>query len=149
MDILFYHMVQSQLEDVLPTLVERALARFGQVTIQCVSEEQRDAIDAHLWVYDEAAFIGHGTEYHQYPNLQPVFITTRQDNPNNSKIRFLVEGAICSDINAYQRLVVIFDDRNDKQLSLVRTQWKNYKMKNYNLTYWKQDEERCWKKQQA
>lgn len=30
MDILFYHLTQSTLGDILPTLVERALARFAR-----------------------------------------------------------------------------------------------------------------------
>ncbi|CAF25963.1 hypothetical protein BQ04640 [Bartonella quintana str. Toulouse] len=146
-DIFFYHLMQSTLEDILPTLVERALAAFGRVTIQCVNKERRDAIDMHLWVYADEAFIGHGTECDQYPNFQPVFLTTGQENPNDSKIRFLIEGAICSDIDAYQRLVVIFDDHSDEQLNLVRAQWKKYKMENHNLIYWQQTEDHGWKKQ--
>lgn len=147
MDILFYHLTQSTLKDILPTLVERALARFGKVTIQCVSEEQRDSIDMHLWVYTEESFIGHGTECDQYSNLQPVFLTTGQENPNDSKIRFLTEGAVCSNIDSYQRLVVLFDGRNDEQLNFARAQWKKYKMENHNLTYWQQTEDRYWEKQ--
>ncbi|EJF81633.1 DNA polymerase III subunit chi [Candidatus Bartonella washoeensis] len=147
MDIFFYHLTQSTLEDILPTLVERALVRFGKITIQCVSKEQRDAIDTHLWVYADEAFIGHGTECDQYPSFQPVFLTTSHENPNDSKIRFLIEGAICSDVDAYQRVVVIFDGRSDEQLGLVRAQWKKYKMENHNLTYWQQTEDRGWKKQ--
>ncbi|WP_208437493.1 DNA polymerase III subunit chi [Bartonella taylorii] len=147
MDILFYHLTQSTLGDILPTLVERALDRFGKVTIQFVSTEQRDAMDTRLWVYADEAFIGHGTECDQYPNFQPVFLTTGQENPNDSKIRFLIEGAVCTDIDVYQRLVVIFDGRNDKQLDFVRAQWKKYKMESHNLTYWQQTEDRCWEKQ--
>ncbi|MET3589432.1 DNA polymerase-3 subunit chi [Bartonella silvatica] len=146
MDILFYHLTQSTFEDILPTLVERALDRFGRMIIQCVSEKQRDVIDARLWVYADEAFIGHGTECDQYPNFQPVFLTTGQENPNDSKIRFLIEGAVCTDIDFYQRLVVIFDGRNDEQLNLVRAQWKKYKMQNHNLTYWQQTENRSWEK---
>ncbi|GAA5094041.1 DNA polymerase III subunit chi [Bartonella acomydis] len=147
MDILFYHLTQSTLGDILPTLVERALARFGKVIIQCVSKEQCDAIDMRLWIYSDEAFIGHGTACDQYPNLQPVFLTTGQENPNDSKIRFLIEGAVCLDIEAYQRLVVIFDGQNDEQLNFARVQWKKYKMENHNLTYWQQTEDRCWEKQ--
>ncbi len=127
--------------------MERALARFGTVTIQCVSKEQRDSIDIHLWVYTDESFIGHGTECDQYPNFQPVFLTTGQENPNDSKIRFLIEGAVCSDIDAYQRLVVIFDGRSEELLNLVRAQWKKYKMENHNLTYWQQTEDHRWEKQ--
>ncbi|EJF85666.1 DNA polymerase III subunit chi [Candidatus Bartonella washoeensis] len=147
MDIFFYHLTQSTLEDILPTLVERALVRFGKITIQCVSKERRDAIDTRLWVYADEAFIGHGTECDPYPSFQPVFLTTGYENPNDAKIRFLIEGAICSDIDAYQRVVVIFDGQSDEQLNLVRAQWKRYKMENHNLTYWQQTEDRCWKKQ--
>lgn len=147
MDILFYHLTQSTLKDILPTLVERALARFGKVTIQCVSKEQRDSIDMHLWVYADESFIGHGTECDQYANLQPVFLTIGQENPNDSKIRFLTEGAVCSNIDSYQRLVVLFDARNDEQLNFARAQWKKYKMENHNLTYWQQTEDLRWEKQ--
>ncbi|WP_455479789.1 DNA polymerase III subunit chi [Bartonella sp. B23] len=147
MDILFYHLTQSTLGDILPTLVERALDCFDRVTIQFLNTEQRDAMDMRLWVYADEAFIGHGTECDQYPNFQPVFLTTSHENPNNSKIRFLIEGAVCTDIDVYQRLVVIFDGRNAEQLDLVRAQWKKYKMENHNLTYWQQTEDRCWEKQ--
>ncbi|WP_208435309.1 DNA polymerase III subunit chi [Bartonella phoceensis] len=147
MDVLFYHLTQSTLGDILPTLVERAVDRFGKVTIQFVSKEQRDAMDTRLWVYADEAFIGHGTDCDQYPNFQPVFLTTGQENPNDSKIRFLIEGAVCVDVDVYQRLVVIFDGRNGEQLDLVRAQWKKYKMENRNLTYWQQTEDRCWEKQ--
>ncbi|WP_455475622.1 DNA polymerase III subunit chi [Bartonella sp. B17] len=146
MDILFYHLMQSTLEDILPALVERALVRFGKVTIQCISKERCDAIDTRLWVYADDAFIGHGTECDKYPDFQPVFLTTGQENPNDSKIRFLTEGTTCSDINAYQRLVVIFDGRNNEQLNLARVQWKKYKRENHNLTYWQQTEDRNWRK---
>ncbi|UNE53484.1 DNA polymerase III subunit chi [Bartonella machadoae] len=146
MDILFYHLTQSTLGDILPTLVERAQSRFGKVTIQCVSKEQRDAIDMRLWVYASEAFIGHGTECDQYASFQPVFLTTGQENPNDSKIRFLIEGAVCSNIDVYQRLVVIFEGQSDEQLDIARTQWKKYKMENHKLTYWQQTEDRCWEK---
>ncbi|MCZ2328567.1 DNA polymerase III subunit chi [Bartonella sp. F02] len=146
MDIIFYHLMHSRFEDVLPTLVERALARFGRVTIQCTSNEQRDVIDTRLWVYSDESFIGHGTECDKYSSLQPVFLTTGCENPNDSKVRFLLEGAICSDISCYQRLVILFDDCDEEQLNLARSQWKEYKAQNYDLTYWQQTKDRSWKK---
>ncbi|AGF74353.1 DNA polymerase III subunit chi [Bartonella australis AUST/NH1] len=146
MDILFYHLIHSALKDTLPVLVERALARFKRVTIQCTSKERRDAIDMHLWVYADEAFIGHGTESDNYPHFQPVFLTTGHENPNSSKVRFLIEGAVCPDIDTYQRVVIMFDGHNEAQLDFARKQWKEYKTKNYNLTYWQQTEDRYWEK---
>ncbi|CBI76242.1 putative DNA polymerase III chi subunit [Bartonella clarridgeiae 73] len=146
-DILFYHLTKSTLKETLPVLVERALKRFGRITIQCVSKEQCNFIDTCLWVYADESFIGHGTEYDKYPDLQPVFLTIGQENPNGSKVRFLIEGAICSDIDIYQRLVIMFDGHNDEQLNLIRKQWKEYKTKNYYLTYWQQTEDHRWEQQ--
>ncbi|ALE03964.1 DNA polymerase III subunit chi [Bartonella ancashensis] len=145
-DILFYHLMYSTLEDVLPVLVERSLTRFGKATIQCVSKEQCDALDAYLWVYTDDSFIGHGTEGDSHPSFQPVFLTTGHENPNDSKIRFLVEGAVCSNINFYQRLVIMFDGHDDVQLNLARVQWKAYKAQNHDVTYWQQTEDRRWEK---
>ncbi|AQX18531.1 MULTISPECIES: DNA polymerase III subunit chi [Bartonella] len=143
-DILFYHLTKSTLKETLPVLVERALKRFGRITIQCMNKEQCNFIDTCLWVYADESFIGHGTEYDKYPDLQPVFLTTGQENPNDSKVRFLIDGAVCSDVDIYQRLVIMFDGHNDTQLNLIREQWKDYKTKNYNLTYWQQTEDYRW-----
>lgn len=145
-EILFYHLTQSTLDDALPGLVERSLARDWKVTIQFVSEERRDAMDAYLWVYADDSFIGHGTERDPHAQLQPVYLTTGHDNPNQSQVRFLAEGAMCEDAHQYERLVVMFDGRDTELLAQTREQWKAYKAQVHALTYWQQTDDRRWEK---
>ncbi|WP_297323611.1 DNA polymerase III subunit chi [uncultured Bartonella sp.] len=145
-EILFYHLTQSTLDNALPGLVERSLARDWKVTIQFISEERRDAMDAYLWVYSDDSFIGHGTDRDAYPDLQPVFLTIGQQNPNGSQVRFMVDGANCSDPQNYERLVVMFDGRDQELLAQTRQQWKFYKAQNHSLTYWQQTQDRRWEK---
>ena len=145
-EILFYHLTQSTLEDALPGLLERSLARDWKVTIQFMSDERRDAMDSYLWVYSDDSFIGHGTERDKYPNLQPIYLTVGEENPNGSQVRFMLEGSNCSDPDNYERLVVMFDGHDEDLLAQTREQWKTYKAKNHKLTYWQQTEDRRWEK---
>ena len=44
--------------------------------------------------------------------MQPVYLTTSEDNPNGATVRFLVDGAEASDLAAYTRVVYLFDGRD-------------------------------------
>lgn len=145
-EILFYHLTHSTLDDALPRLIERSLARDWKVTIQFMSEERRDAMDSYLWVFSDDSFVGHGTERDAYPNYQPVYLTLGEENPNGSQVRFMVEGANCSDPEKYERLVVMFDGRDQELLGEARQQWKNYKNQEHQLTYWQQTDDGRWEK---
>lgn len=145
-EVLFYHLTQSTLNDALPGLVERSLARNWHVVLQFVSIERMRDMDAHLWTWSEESFTAHGTEQDKYSHEQPVYLTINESNPNGSQVRFLLEGASVNDVSNYERLVVMFDGRSDEQLGLARTQWKIYKEAGHNLTYWQQTEDRKWEK---
>lgn len=145
-EVLFYHLTESTMENTLPGLVERSIERDWRVVIQFRSEERRDAMDAHLWVWSDASFIGHGTDRDKWPEEQPVFLTTGDNNPNNAGVRFCVEGASCRDPESYQRLVVMFDGHDDEQLKQAREQWKTLKTAGHDVTYWQQNEARRWEK---
>lgn len=145
-DILFYHLTQSTLDEALPGLIERSLARSWRVTIQFVTEERLKKMDTHLWTWEDESFIAHGTKQDKYPQLQPVYLTMDADNPNQSQVRFLVEGAECEDSDDYERLVVMFDGQDEAQLLRAREQWKVFKSQSHNLTYWQQTEDRRWEK---
>ena len=50
-EVLFYHLQDMTLENVLPPLLEKSLERGWRVVVQSTSEERADALDAHLWTY--------------------------------------------------------------------------------------------------
>lgn len=137
-EVLFYHLTDSTLEAVLPGLVERSLARGWRAVIQTGSDERRDALDAHLWTYQEESFLGHGTDRDPYPADQQVFLTCSSANPNGAAIRFLCDGAISDDAAAYARVVVMFDGHDSEQVAGARGQWKLLKAAGHDVTYWQQ-----------
>ncbi len=145
-EILFYHLEHQPLERVLPSLVERTLERGWRAVVQAGSEERVDALDTLLWTYREESFLPHGTKRDGNAALQPVFLTTEEDNPNGAKVRFLVDGADTRDLGAYDRIVYLFDGRDTSAVAQAREQWKAAKAAGCEVTYWQQSAEGRWEK---
>ena len=61
-EVLFYHLERQPLERVLPTLLEKTLARGWTAVVQSGSEERLQALDTALWTYSEESFLPHGTK---------------------------------------------------------------------------------------
>jgi DNA polymerase-3 subunit chi len=145
-EVLFYHLTESRLEDALPPLLEKSIARGWRAVVQIGGEERRDALDAHLWTFREDSFLAHGTDREPHAAEQPIILTTGEGNPNAAEIRFLVDGAGPPDIAAYQRAVFMFDGHDQAQLEAARECWKSMKSAGHAVTYWQQTPEGRWER---
>lgn len=147
-DILFYHLQSRPLEAVLPQLVEKSLERSWRVVIQASTRERLAALDERLWTYDEASFLPHATDEDGEASAQPVLLTTSEGNPNEAAIRFLTDGApIPGDVEAYERIVLLFDGNDAEAVAAAREAWKGVKARGLQATYWRQSPEGRWEKQ--
>jgi len=145
-DVLFYHLTESNLEAALPTLLEKSLERGWKVVVQAGSQEKIEALDAHLWTYREDSFLAHGATSDGTEPMQPIWLTTEQDNPNGANIRFLVDGAVPSDLAGYERAVYMFDGHDNDAVLQARERWKIEKEAGFDLTYWQQKPNGGWEK---
>ena len=92
-EVLFYHLQDMTLENVLPPLLEKSLERGWRVVVQSTSEERADALDAHLWTYRDDSFLPHATWRVADVAEQPIVLVIEADNPNGANVRFLVDNA--------------------------------------------------------
>ena len=145
-EVLFYHLEQHPLESVLPTLLERTLSRGWRAVVQCVSGERLEALDAALWTYHDDSFLPHGTTSDGPAHLQPVFLTTEQDNPNGATVRFLIEGASPESFEGYERIVHLFDGHDDAAIQQAREEWKRARSAGCAVQYWQQADNGRWEK---
>jgi DNA polymerase-3 subunit chi len=145
-EVLFYHLEHKPLERVLPSLVERTLARGWRAVVQAGSEERVAALDTLLWTYDEAGFLPHGTQRDGHAAEQPVYLTAGEGNANGATVRFLVDGAEIGDFGGYQRIVYLFDGHDAEAVARAREQWKAAKDAGCEATYWQQSAEGRWEK---
>jgi DNA polymerase-3 subunit chi len=146
-EILFYQLERRPLESALPDLLQRSLDRGWRVVVKVGSDERLEALNAHLWTYDEASFLPHGAAADGNAAEQPIWLTTGDDNPNGASVRFLVDGAEPADFSGYDRLVFIFDAADAEALAKAREAWKAARAEDSEATYWRQDENGRWMKQ--
>ncbi len=145
-EVLFYHLTESTLEDALPALLEKSLARGWRVVVQAGSEERLDALDAHLWTYRDDSFLGHGLDSGPMAADQPIVLTTQDGNANSAVVRFLVDGAEPPPLDGYERAVFMFDGHDQQQVEQARVQWKALKGGGHEVTYWQQADTRRWER---
>ncbi|MDO9125934.1 MAG: DNA polymerase III subunit chi, partial [Parvibaculum sp.] len=137
-EVLFYHLQNAPLEQVLPQLLERSLERGWRAIVRAGGPERLDALNNVLRPYSDDSFLPHGTKDDGPAALEPVFLTVDDENPNNAYVLFLVDGAAPGNIGPYERCVLMFDGRDEAALAAAREHWKTLKAEGHDATYWQQ-----------
>jgi DNA polymerase-3 subunit chi len=146
-EVLFYHLQNMTVENVLPPLLEKSLERGWRVVVQSTSEERADALDAHLWTYRDDSFLPHATRRVNDAVDQPIVLAIEADNPNGANVRFLVDNAaLPQDAEGYERMVLLFNGDDPDALALARSAWAECKARGFDVTYWQADERGRWQK---
>ncbi len=129
-------------------MLQRSLDRGWRVVVQVGSDERLEALNAHLWTYDDASFLPHGAASDGNAADQPIWLTTGNDNPNGATVRFFVDGATTEAFSGYNRLVFLFDAADPEAVASARETWKAAKAAaGGEATYWRQDENGRWSEQ--
>ena len=148
-EVLFYHLQDMTLENVLPPLLEKSLERGWRVVVQSTSEERADALDAHLWTYRDDSFLPHATSRVGDAAEQPIVLTAGEGNPTRANVRFLVDSAALPvDSESYDRLVLVFNGEDSDALAAARGAWTDCKARGFEVTYWQADERGRWQRRQ-
>lgn len=148
-EVLFYHLQDRTLEQVLPTLLEKSRERGWRVVVQASSEERVDALDNHLWTYRDDSFLPHATWRSADAADEPILLTFDESNLNHASVRFLVDDApLPEDAAGYERLVVIFNGDDDAALVRARDAWTATKARGFEATYWQADESGRWRRRE-
>lgn len=150
-EILFYHLEKRSLDEALPGLVERTLARGWRALIRPDSAERAQAIDNLLWTGNAEAFLPHAQAGDGDAELQPVLITVETGNANHADVLFVVGGIMPAagfeEAAGFARIVVLFDGRDGSALSAAREAWVCARKAGHDATYWKQSADGKWEKQ--
>jgi DNA polymerase III subunit chi len=146
-DVWFYHLERSSLDQALPELLEKTLARGWRALVRTTAAERLDHLDGWLWSYKDDSFLPHGTVQEPMPERQPILITTAMENPNGANALFLIDGAEPGDVAGYERCVLMFDGRDEAALAAARRRWSAFKASGATVSYWRQGETGGWRKE--
>jgi DNA polymerase III subunit chi len=153
-EIWFYHLQSQPVERALPAICEKSLERGWRVVIQARGAERLEALDQLLWTYTDDSFLPHGLARDGDGELQPIYLTHGQENPNSARLRLFIESADVSaclavpEAPSYERVILLFDGRDEEQLADARAQWKVLKGQGHALAYWQQVEGGRWERKQ-
>jgi DNA polymerase-3 subunit chi len=145
-DVSFYHLTRSTLEQTLPRLLEKALQGGARCLVMVGNHARVEPLSAHLWTYDPASFLPHGTRRDGDAERQPVWLTDEDENSNEATMLFLTDGAKSNNVGKYQRCFELFDGRDENALAQARQRWKDYREAGHTVSYWQQNERGGWEK---
>ncbi|HTV38458.1 MAG TPA: DNA polymerase III subunit chi [Xanthobacteraceae bacterium] len=140
-EIGFYHLLATPLERALPRLLERARGQGYRILVRAASSERVEHLNALLWTYDEASFLPHGAAKDGNAAAQPIWLTERDDNPNDATMLVLVDGVEAADLTAFARCADLFDGNDDCAVAAARERWRRAAAAGHALTYWQQSEQ--------
>jgi DNA polymerase-3 subunit chi len=146
-EVWFYHLERTSLDQALPELLEKTLARGWRALVRSTAPERVEHLDGWLWSYRDDSFLPHGTGQEPTAERQPILITTEMGNPNGAHALFLIDGAEAGDVSAYERCVLLFDGRDDAAVAAARGRWSGFKQAGAAVSYWRQGENGGWRKE--
>ncbi len=147
-EIGFYHLTRSRLDHALPKLLEKVLASGARAVVRAGSKERIGFLNAHLWTWDAASFLPHGSPREGDAADQPVWLTTEEENPNDARVLVLTDGVEAGDIADFARCLEMFDGNDDAAVAAARGRWRAYAEAGHALTYWQQTEQGGWEKKE-
>lgn len=137
----FYHLERSGVDEVLPELLEKTLARGWKAIVRAPGPQRLEALDAHLWTYRDDSFLPHGLAHEPGTERQPILLGSEPgSNPNEAQALFLVEASEAGPLDGFERCVVLFDGGDPAQLERARGHWKFVVGSGMEASYWRQTE---------
>ncbi len=145
-DVRFYHLQRRTLEMALPKLLEKTVERGWRAVVMAGSPERVEALTQHLWTYDPAGFLPHGSARDGFAADQPVWLTDSDENPNGATVLMLVDGVECGRVGDFDLVCDLFDGRDEEAVAAARSRWRTCKAAGHALTYWQENERGTWEK---
>ncbi len=149
-EVSFYHLTRRRLEQALPVLLEKSLARGWRVAVQAGDAKRLEKLDDWLWSYEPIKFLPHGTKADGASETQPIYLTIEGDNPNGADVRFLIDGVNAAPLLSdpasapKARAVLLFDGNDPIELQAAREQWKELRDAGFEVVYFQEDDSGKW-----
>jgi DNA polymerase-3 subunit chi len=145
MQVDFYQLGASPLEQVIAGIAEKVLAGNGRLLIVAEQEGQLARLDRQLWGEEgSTSFVAHGVAGGTDDARQPILLSTSPDAPNLARNVLIADGQWRDSALSYDRAFYLFDAAT---LEGARLAWKQLAgREGVERRYWAQADGR-WKQQ--
>jgi DNA polymerase-3 subunit chi len=142
----FYHLTRKPLEQTLPVLLEKALQAGWSIEVRGSDPDLIGRLDHDLWKWPEDGFIPHEISGAARDMSAPVVLSTSPISTARECIMSVGGAHISpSEINACERVCILFDGHDPSAIEHARVQWKTIADAGCAAQYWSEDSGQ-WKK---
>jgi DNA polymerase-3 subunit chi len=145
-EIRFYHVQKLEKDAAIPALVSKAYDSGYRIVVLTESEQQTKKINELLWTWKDDSFLPHGTDKDEKPEDHPIWISSKNKNPNNATMVLLTAPALETSLDDYELCCIMIDGQKPDDIEKGRIKWKELKEKGASLSYWQQENTGTWKK---
>ena len=122
----FYQLLGGQLDELATQLVEKCRAAGKRVMIYNATTSSQSQSE-HLWTVRDLSFLAHGIDTDEGQEFAPIWISSdATQNQIKAEFAILKDGIVPSDIEQFERILVLFDGRDEPSLARARQQWKDW-----------------------
>jgi len=121
MQVDFYQLGQTPLEQVVASLAEKLLAQDARLLIVAGDETVLARLDRMLWDQGATSFLPHGLAGGTDDARQPILLSTSPDAPNLARNMLIADGEWREAALGYDRAFYLFDGDS---LEGARLAWK-------------------------
>jgi DNA polymerase III subunit chi len=140
MPALFYHLTRSTEEDLIRTLLTRALGNGWRVFLRGTDDAALRRLDTRLWTTPADGFLPHGLQGGPQDADQPVLLGAGA--ATNAPQGVILTGGAVADVTeakALERLWVLFDGSDQTAVSAARSLWRQLTEGGVDAEYWSED----------
>jgi len=144
----FYHLTRRPLEATLPVLLGKAREAGWRIAVRGTDAGRMAWLDEKLWLGGDEAFLPHGLAGGPHDADQPILLTTQAQAANDPNCLMAVDGAEVTpqEVQALERVCVLFDGHDPEALNRARRQWKALTDAGCSAQYWSEESGRWEKK---
>jgi len=140
-EVYFYHLTQTRLEVALPKILERALSAEWSVELRIGMERDEETISDAIWKGPDESFLPNCLE--DSDKLQDHPIVLSKSSLSEVRDCLIVIDQVNlkeNEVKKFKRVCLLFDAKNEVELTNARKTWKSLSNAGVNIVYWAEDQ---------
>ena len=145
-EVFFYHLTQTRIEAALPKILERAVSADWLVELRIGTEANVESISDAIWKGPDDSFLPHCLEDNDKLYDYPI-VVSKSPLPELRDCLIVIDQAELqnNEVEKFKRVCLLFDSKNEVELTKARASWKSLSDAGVNTVYWAEDQGK-WKK---
>jgi len=139
--VYFYHLTHTRLEVALPKILERALSAEWSVELRIGMERDEETISDAIWKGPDESFLPNCLEDSDKLQDHPIVLSKSSLSEVRDCLIIIDQVNLKeNEVKKFKRVCLLFDAKNEVELTNARKTWKSLSNAGVNTVYWAEDQ---------